>query len=226
VPTTLITGANRGIGLEFARVFASQGWRVHGCCRHPEKAKALKAIEGEVICHRMDVTDGLQVAGVARELADEPIDLLLNNAGVLEDRAGFGETPFGEWEEVLRVNTIAPLRLAERFVKHVVAGDRKLIVNISSKLGSIANNTGGGQYVYRSSKAALNLVSKGLSVDLAPRGITVVAFHPGWVQTDMGGPSAALAPEESVAAMCSVIANLGPEDSGKFLNYDGSELPW
>ena len=226
MPTTLITGANRGIGLEFARAFAREGWRVHGCCRHPEKAKALKAIEGEVICHRMDVTDGLQVAGVARELADEPIDLLLNNAGVLEDRAGFGETPFGEWEDVLRVNTIAPLRLAERFVKHVVAGDRKLIVNISSELGSIANNTGGGRYVYRSSKAALNMVSKGLSIDLAPKGITVVAFHPGWVQTDMGGPGAALAPEESVAAMCSVIANLGPEDSGKFLNYDGTELPW
>jgi NAD(P)-dependent dehydrogenase (short-subunit alcohol dehydrogenase family) len=201
VPTILITGANRGIGLEFARVFAGEGWRVHGCCRHPEKAKALKAIEGEVICHRMDVTDGLQVAGVARELADEPIDLLLNNAGVLEDRADFGDTPFAEWGEVLQVNTIAPLRLAERFVKHVAAGDRKLIVNISSKMGC-------------------------LSVDLAPKGITVVAFHPGWVQTDMGGPGARLTPQESVAAMCAVIANLGPEDSGKFLNYDGSELPW
>jgi NAD(P)-dependent dehydrogenase (short-subunit alcohol dehydrogenase family) len=226
VPTTLITGANRGIGLEFARAFAREGWRVHGCCRHPEKAKALKAIEGEVICHRMDVTDGLQVAGVARGLADEPIDLLLNNAGVLEDRADFGETPFGEWQEVLRVNTIAPLRLAERFVEHVAASDRKLIVNISSKMGSIASNTSGGSYVYRSSKAALNMVSKGLSVDLAPRGIIVVAFHPGWAQTDMGGPGATLPAEESVAAMGSVIANLGPEDSGRFLNYDGRELPW
>jgi NAD(P)-dependent dehydrogenase (short-subunit alcohol dehydrogenase family) len=226
VPTILITGANRGIGLEFARVFAEEGWRVHGCCRHPEKAKALKAIEGEVICHRMDVTDGLQVAGVARELADEPIDLLLNNAGVLEKRADFGDTPFSDWAGVLQVNTIAPLRLAERFVKHVAAGDRKLIVNISSKMGSIGYNDAGGEYVYRSSKAALNMVSKGLSVDLAPKGITVVAFHPGWVQTDMGGPGARLTPQESVAAMCAVIANLGPEDSGKFLNYDGSELPW
>jgi NAD(P)-dependent dehydrogenase (short-subunit alcohol dehydrogenase family) len=226
VPTTLITGANRGIGLEFARVFAGQGWQVHGCCRHPEKAKALKAIEGQVTCHRMDVTDGLQVAGVARSLAEEPIDLLLNNAGILEDRAGFGETPFDTWQEVLRVNTIAPLRLAERFVEHVAASDRKLIVNISSQMGSIANNTSGGSYAYRSSKAGLNMVSKGLSVDLAPRGITVVAFHPGWVQTDMGGPGATLPAQESVAAMCSVIETLGPEDSGKFLNYDGRELPW
>jgi NAD(P)-dependent dehydrogenase (short-subunit alcohol dehydrogenase family) len=226
VPTTLITGANRGLGLEFARAFAKEGWRVHGCCRHPEKAKALKAVEGEVVCHRMDVTDGLQVAGVARSLAEEPIDLLLNNAGVLEDRADFGDTPFAEWGDVLQVNTIAPLRLAERFFEHVAASDRKLIINISSKMGSIASNTGGGGYVYRSSKAALNMVSKGLSVDLAPRGIVVVAFHPGWAQTDMGGPNATLPAPESVAAMCAVIETLGPEDSGKFLNYDGSELPW
>ena len=215
-----------GLEVQIARVFASQGWRVHGCCRHPEKAKALKAIEGEVICHRVDVTDGLQVAGVARELADEPIDLLLNNAGVLEDRAGFGETPFGEWEEVLRVNTIAPLRLAERFVKHVAAGEGKLIVNISSQMGSIGANISSNSIIYRASKAALNQVSKCLSVALAPRGITVILFHPGWVSTDMGGSEAPVTPEDSAAGIRAVIARATPGDNGRFFNYDGEELPW
>ena len=226
MPNVLITGANRGIGLEFARSFAADGWRVHACCRQPDKAAALKALAGEVDLHRLDVTDGLQVAGLARELADRPIDLLLNNAGIYGPRTGFGETDYDEWGPVFRVNTMAPLRMAERFVVQVARSERRLIANISSKMGSIEDNARGGSYIYRSSKAALNMVVKSLSVDLSGRGITVVAFHPGWVQTDMGGPEAAITAADSVAGMRAVIERLGPADNGKFFNYDGSEIPW
>ena len=226
MPTVLITGANRGIGLEFVRSFAADGWRVHAGCRIPEKAKKLKAIAGDVTCHHADVTDGLQVANFARDLSDEPIDLLINHAGVYGPRGGSGKIDFDAWGEVFEVNTIAPLRVAKRFLEQVSKSERKQIVNISSRMGSIAENTGGGEYIYRSSKAALNMVVKSLSIDLAGRGITVVAFHPGWVQTDMGGPGAAITPEESVAGMRRVIESLTPANTGRFFAYDSSDIPW
>ena len=228
--SVLITGANRGIGFEFARSFADDGWQVHACCRNPDRAKALKELAagtvGVVSAHKLDVTDGLRVASLARALADEPLDILINNAGVYGPRTGFGETDYDEWLPVLAANVLAPMRMAERFVEHLAAGERKLIVNISSQLGSIGNNGSGGAYIYRSSKAALNAVAKSLSVDLARRGISVIAFHPGWVQTEMGGPNAAITPAESVKGMRAVIESLGPGDSGKFFSYDGSTLPW
>ena len=226
MPTALITGANRGLGLEFTRSFLADGWKVHACCRHPDKAKDLKALEGDIQRHRMDVTDGLQVANISRELLEEPIDLLLNNAGVYGPRVGFGETPFDQWEDVFRINTIAPLRMAERFVEQVAASERKLIVNISSKMGSIGQLQSVGSYFYRASKAALNMVTKGLSIDLAERGITVVAVHPGWVQTDMGGGEADITPTQSIAGLRAVIEDLPLDKSGGFFNYDGTELPW
>ena len=226
MPTVLITGASRGVGLEFARSFAADGWRVHASCRHPGRAKTLAAIEGEVLRHRADVTDGLQVAALSRELADEPIDLLINNAGILGPRPDFGKTPFDAWPEVFEVNTIAPLRMAQRFVEHLARSEQRLIVNVSSRMGSVAQNSEGGHYIYRSSKAALNMVVKSLSVDLATRGITVVAVHPGWVKTDIGGPDAAITPAESVAGLRAVMARLTSADNGRFFSYDGSEIPW
>ena len=230
MPNVLITGANRGIGLEFVRSFAGDGWRVHACCRNPDKSKELKALcagsEGTVTLHRLDVTDGLKAASLARELADQPIDILLNNAGVYGPRTGFGETDYDEWLPVFAANTLAPMRMAERFVEHVALSQCKLIVNISSRMGSIGDNTGGGAYIYRSSKAALNMVTKCLSVDLAARGICVVAFHPGWVKTDMGGESAAVTPAESVEGMRGVIDRLTVQDSGGFFGFDGAKIPW
>ncbi|MGF1607934.1 MAG: SDR family oxidoreductase [Kiloniellales bacterium] len=226
MPTVLVTGANRGIGLEFARAYAADGWAVHACCRHPDKAKELKALRKSVKTHRLDVTDGLQVASLARELADTPIDLLINNAGIYGPRAGFGETDYDDWLEVLKVNSLAPLRMVERFVEHVANSERKLIANISSRMGSITESSSGGNYIYRSSKAALNMVTKTLSVDLAERGITVVSFHPGWVQTDMGGENATITPTDSVKGMRGVIAGLTQQDSGSFLNFDGSPVAW
>ena len=226
MPTTLITGANRGIGLAFVRSFAADGWSIQACCRNPDKAKDLKAVEGEITVQRVDVTDGLRVASLARELAETPIDVLINNAGVYGPRTGFGETDYDDWLNVFKINTLAPLRMAERFVGQVAMSERKLIANISSVMGSITENTSGGSYIYRSSKAALNMVTKGLSIDVAPQGVTVVSFHPGWVRTDMGGEEASVEPDDSVAGMRQVIERITEADSGKFFSYDGTEIAW
>ncbi len=229
-PTVLITGANRGIGLALARGYAAEGWRVHACCRHPDKAKELEVLRAEagdrLAIHRLDVTDGLKVAALSRELAEEAIDLLINNAGVAGPGTGFGETDYDSWQPVIGINTFAPLRMAERFVEQVARGERKLIVNISSKMGSIAANVSGNSIIYRASKAALNQVSKCLAMALGPRGITVVVFHPGWVSTDMGGSEAPVTPEDSAAGIRTVIAGVTTADNGRFFNYDGEELPW
>jgi len=226
LPTVLVTGANRGIGLEFVKAFAADGWRVHACARNVEKAKQVRALDGDVVCHKLDVTNGLKVASLARELAGEGIDILINNAGLRGPKASFGETDYDEWAAVLQVNTLAPLRMVERFVGLIEQSERKLVVNISSVMGSIADNSSGGEYIYRSSKAALNMVTKSLANDLAGRGITVVCFHPGWVKTDMGGEGAAITPSESVDDMRQVIDGLTADHSGKFFNYDGRPLQW
>lgn len=225
MPTVLVTGANRGIGLEFVKSFAADGWRVHACARNVEKAKEVRGLEGDVVCHKLDVTNGLKVASLARSMTEEPIDVLINNAGQRGSKTGFGETGYEEWANVLQVNTLAPLRMVERFAALIERGERKLVVNISSRLGSISESSG-GDYIYRSSKAALNMVTKTLACDLAGRGVTVVCFHPGWVQTDMGGSGADITPQESVAGMRKVIDGLGTADSGKFFNYDGTPLEW
>jgi NAD(P)-dependent dehydrogenase (short-subunit alcohol dehydrogenase family) len=226
LPTVLVTGANRGIGFEFAKSYAADGWRVHACARNVERAREVRCMEGDVVCHRLDVTNGLKVAGLARELAAEPIDVLINNAGIYGPRTGFGETDYDEWLEVLKVNTLAPLRMVERFVDLIDKSQHKTVVNISSRMGSIGENTSGGAYIYRSSKAALNMVTKSLANDLAGRGFKVISFHPGWVQTDMGGESAAIGAAESVKGMRAVIAGLKAGDSGKFFNFDGSPIVW
>ncbi len=240
MPSVLITGANRGLGLAFARSFAADGWRVHACCRDPDGAEDLAALNadmasadmagagtaGAVTLHRLDVTDGPRIAGLSREMADEAIDVLVNNAGVMGPRTGFGETDYDGWLPVFETNTLAPMRMAEAFVEQVAKSGRKLIVNISSMMGSLGENAGGGAIIYRSSKAALNMVSKSLSVELAPRGITVIVFHPGWVRTDMGGPNAAVTPGESVEGMRAVIERVTPNDSGRFFNFDGREIQW
>ncbi len=227
----LITGANRGLGLEFARQYAAAGWRVHATCRDPERAQALAALAegagGAVAIHRLNVGDETTIAALAEALRGETIDLLLNNAGVYGGaRKTFGDIDYESWIETLRINALAPLRVAEAFVEQVAASALRRMVFISSKMGSIAENASGDSYIYRSSKAALNAVVKSLAIDLAPRGITAVAFHPGWVKTDMGGPNALLEPEESVAAMRAAIERLTPADSGRFLNYDGASIPW
>jgi NAD(P)-dependent dehydrogenase (short-subunit alcohol dehydrogenase family) len=226
MPTVLITGANRGLGLEFARQYAARGWAVLACCRRPDEARELAAIRGPEI-HALDVRDLEAVAALARSLKGRPIDLLLNNAGVYgPNKMTLGHLDYAAWQEVFAVNVLAPARLAECFVENVAASDRKLIACISSKMGSIAANAGGGHYLYRSSKAALNAVVKSLAIDLRGRGVTVVTLHPGWVRTDMGGADADLAIPESVAGVIGVLDKVGIEESGRFFDYDGSEIPW
>lgn len=230
--TTLITGANRGIGLEFARQYAADGWRVLACSRHPEKSDALNQLAAhypdQITVHALDVTDHAQIESLAQALASESIDLLINNAGVSlhSGVGGFGHTDYEAWMQTFRINTMAPLKMAEAFASQIARSGQKTIVTITSKMGSIADNGSGGHYLYRSSKAAVNIVVKSLAIDLKPVGITAVVLHPGWVKTDMGGPNAWITAEQSVSGMRHIISRLTPADSGKFIAYDGQVVPW
>lgn len=230
--TILITGANRGIGLEFSRQYAEDGWHVLACCRHPEKSDALNKLAAQypelIKIHPLDVADHAQIERLAQTLSKESIDLLINNAGIypVSDASGFGHTNYAEWMSAFSINTMAPLKMAETFAKQIARSKQKSIVTITSLMGSIADNSSGGSYLYRSSKAAANMVVKSLAIDLGQQGIIAVAFHPGWVKTDMGGPNAMISVAQSVTAMRQVISSLSPAESGKFFDYDGNVLPW
>jgi NAD(P)-dependent dehydrogenase (short-subunit alcohol dehydrogenase family) len=226
MPTVLITGSNRGLGLEFVRQYANEGWRVYACCRTPAKASELSALASETVTiHALDVGDFGAIEALASELSGVALDVLINNAGVFGDGSPLGSIDYEVFRKTLEINTLAPLRMTECFLPHVEAGSAKKIAHVTSRMGSIADNGSGGRYAYRSSKAALNMVNKSLSQDLGSRAITVV-LHPGWVATDMGGPGAPLQAPESVTGMKKVIAGLSAEDTGRFYNWDGGELPW
>ncbi|MCL4316475.1 MAG: SDR family oxidoreductase [Gammaproteobacteria bacterium] len=231
MPTILISGTNRGIGLEFTRQYAKDGWRVFACCRHPDKARELKDLAARyenISVHALDVADHKQIDALAQELHDTPIDILLNNAGVYgggEDE-NFGTLNYHAWEREFRINTLAAARMAEVFLDNVARSEKKLIAALSSLMGSMADNGSGGSYLYRSSKAALNAVMVSLAVDLKSRRIGVLVLHPGWVKTDMGGPNAEISTETSVRGMRAVMDKFKLKDSGRFIAYDGEELPW
>ena len=228
MPSTLITGANRGLGLEFARQYLTDGWQVYAASRKPQSASELRRLAGasddKLQILALDVTEAVSVQAAAAKLDGQAIDLLLNNAGVGGPR---GQTVgnIDYWAKVLDVNTMGPLRVSEAFVDHVARSERKLIVTLTSGMGSIADNTSGGSIAYRSSKAAVNMVMRSLAIDLAPLGITCVVVNPGWVLTDMGGPHASLTTAESVTMLRRLIEGLWPAQSGKFFNY-GSEYAW
>jgi NAD(P)-dependent dehydrogenase (short-subunit alcohol dehydrogenase family) len=228
MPTVLITGANRGLGLEFARQYAGDGWTVFAACREPRKARELRELKGDnVTILAMDVTDSASVGNAAQELHGTSIDLLINNAGTAGKRGQTtGNVDYENWLRVLEVNTLGPMRVVEAFADSVARSERRLMVTITSGMASLAHNTEGGSIAYRSSKAAVNMAMRSVAVDLAARGITCVVVNPGWVKTDMGGASAPLTPEQSVSAMRRLFARLGPRDSGKFFNHDGSEHAW
>jgi len=231
MPSALITGANRGLGLEFTRQYLADGWRVYAACRDPASAFELHRLADEnhetLRTLALDVTDPASINAAATELGGQAIDLLLNNAGIIGPRGQtIGNIDYDAWKEVLDVNTLGPMRVSEALVEHVARSDRKLIVTLTSGMGSIADNTSGGSILYRSSKAAVNMIMRSLAIDLAPRGITCVVVNPGWVRTDMGGPNATLEPSESISRMRRLIEDLVPEQSGKFFNHTGHEYPW
>jgi NAD(P)-dependent dehydrogenase (short-subunit alcohol dehydrogenase family) len=230
--TTLITGTNRGIGLEFVRQYAQDGWYVIACCRQPEKAEDLSRLTAQYPDHiriyALDVADHQQIDQLTRSLTSETIDLLINNAGIYppSDDGGFGSIDYAAWIQAMQINTMAPLKMAEAFITQISSSNLKTIATITSKMGSIADNQRGGSYIYRSSKAAVNMVARSLAIDLKPRGITSVLLHPGWVKTDMGGRDALISTEQSVTGMRRILSGVALADTGKFFAYDGQLIPW
>jgi NAD(P)-dependent dehydrogenase (short-subunit alcohol dehydrogenase family) len=228
--TILITGSNRGIGLELVKQYASTGWQVHACCRQPESAVALQLLKQtfpSITIHALDVANNAQINSLAKQLQAEAIDILFNNAGIYgQVDASFGNTDETEWLDCFRINTIAPMKMMEAFVGHVAASQHRLIAGMSSKMGSMADNSSGGSYAYRSSKAALNAVMKSAAIDLRSKGIKVAVLHPGWVLTDMGGPNAEITVEECVLNLRRNLQGVTLENSGTFFEIDGSVIPW
>ena len=234
--TVLITGANRGIGLEFARQYAADGWRVIATCRTPAAAGELNALaeaHDNLVVEQLDVTDHVRIAALAEQLQDQPIDLLLNNAamlGELPDQT-FGSLSYEAFQQVMAVNVFGPLRLAEALVESVAASEQKKIVALTSGLGSMTLTTRMGRfYNYRSSKAALNMAMRALRADLRERDIVVGLVSPGMVQTRMlaasGYRGPALTTAESVSGMRAVIAAMSSADDGVIINHDGEVIPW
>ena len=232
----LVTGANRGIGLAFVHKLLARGDRVIAACRHPGKATALNTLTGEypgrLHVLPLDVADAKAREELVRELplVCEHIDLLLNNAGVLHSGERFGSLSDAHLDDSFRTNVVGPLLLTQALAPLLAdaAADRQgaRVVNISSQLGSIARTTRFGTPSYNISKAALNMATVLLSQALAERGIVVVAMHPGWVRTDMGGKDAHLEPAASVAGILEVAGKLDTTDSGRFLDWQGEPLPW
>ena len=222
--TIMITGASRGLGLEFARQFYSEECRVIATCRNPKKANELNAI-GDIDVHSLDVTDDKSVANLADKLRGENIDILINNAGVIGQRDGFGRLDYDIWAETMDTNVFGPMRVAEAFRDNVMNSEKKQMIFITSRMGSITEAVPNA-YVYRSSKAALNMAVKCLSIELEQQGLIAVLFHPGHVQTDMGGEAAPVTPQKSIEGMKNQIVALTHDDNGRFLSYDGRQIPW
>ncbi|MCX7366700.1 MAG: SDR family oxidoreductase [Alphaproteobacteria bacterium] len=221
--TVLITGAARGLGFDFVKQYAAKGWKVLACARQPD---GLKAVTGDIHTHALEVTDYAAVKALAKTLSGEALDVLICNAGISGHEAGsLGSIDPAVWRETFEVNALAPLMMAEAFVEHVARSPQKKMIAISSRLGSITHNDG-ARYAYRASKTALNMEWQSLSKDTAGKGLISVVLHPGWVQTDMGGKAATLTIEQSVPAMVKVIDGLKPADNGRFINYDGTAIPW
>lgn len=240
MPSVLVTGANRGLGLEFVRQYAADGWAVIAATRAPAKAEALQKlakVHSNIRTAALDVADAASIAALAKELNGAAVDVLINNAGIYsgltpppsaiepDPSQHFATLDAEAWMRVLRINTVAPIMLAKALAPAVAASAKRVIVNITSFMGSIGRG-GQGAVAYRTSKAALNMAMVSLQGDLAAQKIIMANLHPGWVKTDMGSASADLTPEQSITGMRKVIAALTPKDAGTFLDYKGQTLPW
>ena len=230
MPHALITGANRGIGLEHARQLLTRSWTIAAAVRDPDGASDLKALDpgdGRLTIVQYDAAD-LSAADRLKAQVDGPIDILFANAGVMGPKTqdDFRTAANEDFLDVIRINSVAPLALVAAFADQVAQSQMKVVALQSSRMGSIADNDSGGRYVYRASKAALNAVGKSLSVDLKDKGITVLILHPGWVRTDMGGPNGLITVQECVDGQLDLIARANPAMNGRFFHSNGEDLPW
>jgi NAD(P)-dependent dehydrogenase (short-subunit alcohol dehydrogenase family) len=229
--TIMITGASRGIGLEFVSQYNADGWRIFACCRTPGQAGELNDIaansNGRVTVHQLDVDQDASVAALKAELGEQPFDVLLNNAGIMGQRSATrGNIDYDAWGAAMVTNVMGPMRMVEAFADNVAASTQKKLITISSRMGSIGETKADNSIVYRSSKAAVNMVMKVVANDLGSQGVITTSFHPGWVRTDMGGSSADISAEESAGGIRQVIAGLSAGDNGGFRNYDGQVIQW
>jgi len=222
--TYLVTGANRGIGLELARQLSERGDRVMATARRPEAARELARLDVRV--EPLDVADASSVASLAQRLEGIPIDVLIHNAGIGTAGGRIDRVAPEDVEAAFRVNALGPLRVTQALMPGLKAGQRKLIAGITSGLGSVSGNTSGGWGAYRISKAALNQLFRTMAADLRAQGLTFVVISPGWVKTDMGGSGATLTPQESVAAMLKLLDRITPEDNGQFFDHRGRQVEW
>lgn len=228
----LITGSNRGLGLEWVRQYAEHGHRIFATCRHPREAHELRSLadvyEG-ISLHRLDVTRVDEINAVSVELMDESIDILLSNAGIYLEKyrdVGLNRLNYEDWVTTFRVNTLGPVRLIESFVEQVARSRERKVVITSTHMASIADIAAPGAYYYRSTKAALNAVMEGITHELSQRDVGLLLLHPGHVRTRMGGTGTDLLPQQSVAAMRILVDQFSMKNTGRFFRYDGVEMPW
>ena len=224
--TILITGANRGIGLELAKQFHAEGWKVWATSRSISNARELIGIISYENVIELDVSQSDQVMAMENQLREQNVKLrcLINNAGVMTDRVGIDKVSQDDMVQAFKVNSASPVMLVQTLLPMLKSGCK--IVNISSLMGSITDNSSGGYYSYRMSKAALNMAVRSMSMDLQKKNIAVYALHPGWVRTRMGSAIAPVSKKRSVNGMIDVIDQLSISDTGKFYNFKGEELPW
>jgi len=236
MPTVFVTGANRGLGYEHVKQYAKKGWKVIACARNPEQAKELKELQkkhGEnFIIEQLEVVDHNRIEELAEKYNNTAIDILINNAGTTGPMGVPGAMGYQKidsmdyqiWRDILEVNLLSPFKIATAFHDHVARSEKKILIMMSSDLGSVEQNNFGGFYSYRSSKSALNIISKGMSVDW--KDLTVIALAPGWCKTYLGGDEAEIEPAESVEQQQEMFESITAIDSGKFLDRFGKEVAW
>ncbi len=236
--TILITGANRGLGLGLVEEYAKDGWKIIATSRNPNNSDELLELanknENNIEILQLDVEDLKSISDLSQVLQNTPIDVLANVAGyygkkIVSEPGGlqeFGSTDYEDWQRIIKVNIFGPMKICETLINNIELGNDKKIITLSSIIGSIGGNDQGMMYAYRVSKAGVNAIMRSMAIDLKDKGIICIPLHPGWVRTDMGGPNADIDTKTSVEGMKRVIDSLSIKDSGRYMVYDGSELPW
>lgn len=225
----MITGANRGIGLEFVNHYLPRSERIFACCRKPTLADALQDLttqHSNIEIIQLDVTEHKDIQALIEHIGDEPLDLLVNNAGVGAPRDTQAVLDTELWTKVFAINTIAPIQIASKLLPNLQRSNQKTVAFITSKMGSISDNTSGGATIYRSSKAALNAAVRSFAIDHQNSGVISGLLHPGWVRTDMGGPNGLIDVHTSVAGMADFLENLSPDQNAHFYDYQDKPIPW